>query len=208
MECRFWSRVDLRIRETEGCSLSELALGDNCRTGQGHSPDSILFREIAYVSGQHFVVDSSKTPSRLAHLIQTPDLNLYAIHLVREPKGQISSVMDSIGLLKAIANYEIVHMQILRLLKSVPHCIVRYEDLVCDPRGTLTKIMSPLGLSFDQRQMAWADQEKHSVAGNHLRWKTSSELILDERWKSRLSRWQRLVIEGGTIASRSLISNH
>jgi hypothetical protein len=88
-------------------------------------------------------------------------------------------------------------------LKSVPHSTVRYEDMVRDPEQTLKRVLAPLGLKFHPLQLAWAEQPKHSFAGNHARFQTKSELVLDESWKYRLSRSQKLLIDFGTILSRS-----
>jgi len=49
--------------------------------------------------------------------------------------------------------------------------------------GRLGGILQPLGLAFDPRQLAWAEAEKHEVAGNHVRFDAKSDLVLDEGWK-------------------------
>jgi hypothetical protein len=84
----------------------------------------------------------------------------------------------------------------------VPHSVVRYEDLVVDPEPTLRSILEPLGLTFDPRQLAWAEAVKHDVAGNHIRFNDKSELVLDETWKRNLSSIQRIAINVGTLFSR------
>ena len=89
-----------------------------------------------------------------------------------------------------------------RTLKSVSRSTVRYEDMVVDPGRTLQAMLEPLGLEFHPRQLAWAEQMKHSFAGNHARWQAKSELILDERWKDCFSPVQRRLIDLGTILSR------
>jgi hypothetical protein len=203
-QCGFWEDVDRRVRETDGRKLVELELQENSASESHRAANSVLFRGISHVSQKDFVVDSSKLPARLAQLMSLSDINLYPVHLVRDPRGQLASVIDQLGLIRGILNYEVVHMQIRRLLRSVPHGVVRYEDLVGDPEATLSNVLRPLGLSFHPRQLAWAEQVKHSVAGNHLRMKKSSELVLDETWRHRLSRWQQLAIECGTLTSRSL----
>ena len=203
LQCEFWSRVEAKVRE-DGCSLAELDLVNYSTIEPDRAPNAILFRAIAHVSQKRLIVDSSKIPHRLAHLLKLPEVDVYPIHLVRDPKGQISSVLDKSSLLRGILSYEIVHMQLHRLLRTRPHSVVCYEDLVREPEGTLNTILKPFDLKFHPRQLAWAEQVKHSVAGNHLRWETSSHLNLDERWKSRLSHWQQFTIACGTFASHSL----
>ena len=153
-----------------------------------------------------FVVDSSKLPSRLSYLMRLKDLDVYPGHLVREPKGQINSVVRKHGgFLKHIFRYELIHEQIRRALKSVPHSVVHYEDLVRDPKGTLQSILQPLGLDFDPRQLDWAEAEKHEVAGNHMRFDARSELVLDESWRQSLSPLKQRAIEFGTLLSRQTL---
>ena len=138
--------------------------------------------------------------------MQFAELGVYPVHLVRDPKGQIASVMRKHGgFLKNILRYEIVQEQVRRSLKSVPHSVVRYEDLVRDPERALNGILQPLGLSFDRRQLSWAEADKHIVAGNHMRYETTSSLVLDEKWRERLTARQQRIVELGTMRSRRLL---
>jgi len=206
LQCKFWSAVDAEIRATAGKSLTELDVLDSDTRDPRHAPNVTLFKAIAAVSGKNFIVDSSKIPRRLSQLMQFPEFDVYPVHLIRDPKGQIASVMRKHGgFLKNIVRYEIVQEQIHRTLKSVPHSVMRYEDLVRDPERSLNSILQPLGLSFDRRQLSWAEAEKHIVAGNHMRYQTTSNLVLDEKWRERLTASQQRIIDLGTTRSRRLL---
>jgi Sulfotransferase family len=206
LQCKFWSAVDAETRATTGKPLTELDVLDGDTRDPRHAPNVTLFKAIAAVSGKKFIVDSSKIPRRLSQLMQFPELGIYPVHLVRDPKGQIASVMRKhSGFLKNIVRYEIVQEQIHRKLKSVPHSVVRYEDLVRDPERSLNSILQPLGLSFDRRQLSWAEADKHIVAGNHMRYDTTSSLVLDEKWRERLTASQQRIIDLGTTRSRRLL---
>jgi hypothetical protein len=205
-QCPVWSRVDARTRETVGKSLTDLDMLDYGETAPGKAPNAVVFRAIAHVTGKTFVVDSSKLPKRLAYLTQLEELDVYPVHIVRDPKGQINSVTRKHGgFLKHIFRYELIHEQIRRALKSVPHSVVHYEDLVRDPAATLASILQPLGLEFDPRQLAWAEAEKHEVAGNHVRFDAKSDLVLDEGWKQGLSPLRQRAIDLGTLLSRQTL---
>ena len=161
---------------------------------------------MAEVSGRSFIVDSSKLPGGSLISCGSKELDVYPVHLVREPKGQINSVVRKHGgFLKHIFRYELVHAQIRRVLKSVPHSVVHYEDLVRDPEGALRSILQPLGLDFDPRQLDWAEAEKHEVAGNHMRFDATSDLVLDESWRQSLSPLKQRAIELGTLLSRQTL---
>jgi hypothetical protein len=62
-----------------------------------------------------------------------------------------------------------------------------------------------LGLDFDARQLAWAEAEKHEVAGNHVRFDPKSDLVLDEGWKQNLSPLRQRAIDLGTLISRQTL---
>ena len=198
--CEFWSGVNERMQQTVGKSLLELNLLDH---GSSSTPDAAFFAAIAKVSGKDFIVDSSKLPSRLARLMRNPELEVYPIHLVRNPSGQIYSMTKKYGgFLKHIVRYEYVHDQIHRTLRSVPHCVVHYENLVLQPEQTLSRVLAPLGLEFDPSQLSWAEQVKHTVAGNRMRRQQESQLVLDEKWKHSLTRIQKSMINIGTLRSK------
>lgn len=205
-QCDFWFRVDEWLRQNEGKNLWDLDFRDYRNLDARQAPNLILFKAITQVSGKRFVVDSSKMPRRLSYLMQFDELDVYPIHIVRSPKGQINSVIHQQGLFKSILHYEIVQEQTYRLLKRLPHGVVRYEDLVLEPERILQCALEPLGLRFHPRQLAWAEQVRHSVGGNHLRWKQTSELILDTRWTGDLSTIQKLAINIGTLRSRYLMN--
>jgi hypothetical protein len=207
-ECEFWSTIIRRIEDNEGKPLTDLNVQDYSDFDQEHAPNVVMFRAISEVSGRNFIVDSSKLPKRLRYLMQFDELDVYPIHIVRDAKGQIASILEMNGLFKGILEYELVHEQIRRMLKSVPHSLVRYEDLVLEPKRTLESILEPLGLKFDPQQLAWAEPIKHNIGGNHVRRQKTSTLVLDEKWKHRLSVGQKLAIEFGTMRSRRLFSKY
>jgi hypothetical protein len=200
-QCEFWSQVNEGIKRTHGKSFADLDLNDFGQTERGQDANSMLFRAISDVSGKKFIVDSSKMPRRLEHLTKLKELNVYPIHLIRNPKGHVASVIEKNGLMKAVFYHEVVYAQARWALRKVPHCVIRYEDLVMEPEQTLGQILEPLGLKFDPRQLQWAEQVKHSFAGNHVRLRTKSELCLDERWMHCLSPTQKLLVDLGTPLS-------
>ncbi|MGB6347638.1 MAG: sulfotransferase, partial [Methyloceanibacter sp.] len=202
-QCAFWSRVDERTRATAGRSLVDLDMLDHSEVDAARAPNAVVFKAMAEISGKNFVVDSSKLPKRLSYLMRLKELDIYPVHIIRDPRGQIHSVRRKHGgFLKHIFRYELIHAQISRRLRSIPHSVVRYEDLVRDPAATLRSVLEPLGLSFDPRQLAWAEAVKHEVAGNHMRFYASSELVLDETWRRGLTPAQQRAIDVGTLLSR------
>ena len=199
----FWSRVEQRLRETSGMSIMNLNVLDYTDTDARSAPNALLFGAVSHVTGKTFIVDSSKSPERMSYLMRVKRLDVYPVHLIRNPKGQVASAVKKHGgFLKHIVHYELVHQRIRRTLEGVAHSVVRYEDLVLQPEQTLGSLLEPLGLEFHPQQLSWAEQTKHLVAGNRMRRRKVSELILDENWKDRLSFVQKLTIDIGTLRSR------
>jgi hypothetical protein len=120
LQCKFWSRVDLRVRELSGKSIAELDLAEDSHRGGELEANTLLFKAISDVSPKKIVVDSSKMPRKLRQLVRLKGLDVYPVYLVRKPAGQIASVIARFGLLKSILRYEVVQAQIRWALKSVP----------------------------------------------------------------------------------------
>jgi hypothetical protein len=202
-ECDFWRDVNEQTIEREGKSLDALNVSDYRNVKGQRSANTIVFEAIREVSGKNLIVDSSKSPRRLKHLLQLGEMEIYPVHLLRDPKGQICSVKRKHGgFFKHIFHYEVVHKQLFHRLKSVPHCFVRYEDLVSETELTLNRILEPIGLKFDPKQLLWAEQVKHQAAGNRVRRQRSSDLILDDKWRQNFNVLQKLAIDLGTLQSR------
>jgi hypothetical protein len=202
-QCDFWSRVNEITLQREGKALSELDVQDYGLANKKRSPNVVLFKAIFEASGKHFVVDSSKSPLRLAYLLQQSALEVYPVHVIRPPEGQIYSVARKHGgFFKHIFRYELVHHQIRRQLACIQHAVVPYEDLVLKPETTLDSVLKPLGLRFHPQQLCWAEAIKHNIAGNRVRRKSKSQLVLDEEWKNNLNFFQKWAINFGTAHSR------
>ena len=71
-----------------------------------------------------------------------------------------------------------------------------------EPEQTLQTILEPIGLQFQPRQLSWAEQEKHTIAGNRMRRHQQSRLVLDEQWKTSLTGIQKALIDVGTVFSQ------
>ncbi len=165
-------------------------------------------------SGRRVFVDSSKLAHRLKFLLRIPRLNVKVIHLVRDGRAVALTYMRqdefadsrepslrrggrgmaaeptaaSLSMTRAANEW-------LCALRSAEHLLarldksrwiqVRYEELCRDPEGTLQGIHRFLGT--DPRH-ALSDFRcaNHHVIGNGMRLDTTSEIILDERWREEL----------------------
>jgi hypothetical protein len=197
-ECGLWSRVNKRILAKTNGSLDDLGVLDYSNMDARSSANAVVLRAISEVTGKPIVVDSSKTIERLAYLLRLKELHVHPIVLLRDPKGQVSSIRRKYGgFFGPILRYERVYERLRRELRSIPHSVACYEDLVRHPEQTLQHLLKSLGLDFHPQQLKWGHDANHFVGGNRLRRQrpNNSELILDERWRRSLTRTQAAVID-------------
>jgi hypothetical protein len=71
---------------------------------------------------------------------------------------------------------------------------VRYEDLCTDPDGTLRRICEFLDLDPGRAVQEFRSAEHH-VVGNGMRLDSTSEIQLDDRWRSILTAEQLAVFD-------------
>jgi Sulfotransferase family len=80
--------------------------------------------------------------------------------------------------------------EVERLFAALPperRLRVRYEDLCADPEREFGRICNLVGLEPLPGPYDFLTGDHH-IIGNHMRLSTSSEVVLDERWRSILSR--------------------
>lgn len=207
--CDFWARVNQRVQVVLGKSLASL-------NTKGSFPNNfvtdneILFRIISETAETPFIVDSSKDIRRLKLLQNVPGIEVFPVILARDPKGQICSIKTKArrkgrrgeSITSSIVRYNETNRNIKNTVNKNNHVQVQYELLVAHPEETLRTILQPLGLNFEPQQLKWAEHERHLVAGNRMRWQTTSEIRADAKWKQHLTFLERTYIDLGTLSSR------
>ena len=178
-----------------------------------------LYRSIAETSGGAVIVDSSKSPAYALLLQLIPSLDVRVVHLVRDPRAVayswrrpklfadtvVPTPMPLRGALETALFWTAWNLALPPLCRryGARTCLVRYEDLVARPRGTLRKILrlvdreaSPLPFASDS---AFEIATTHTVSGNPVRFDTGVvELKLDDAWRTGLSRRDRLIASAAT----------
>lgn len=201
-DCEFWKEVGA-LTEATGRHLKDLNVEDYADRDNFDRDNVVLFKAIADASGKDYIVDSSKHPTRLMLLLQNPEIDVFPVFLLRNPKGQIHSAQKNpTPLSKLISSYVRTNREIHGAVKDRPHAVVRYEELVRSPEATLSDLMRAMGLAFDARQLDWASPVRHNVGGNGMRRGRSSALKLDDRWRDRLSLVEKVAIDIGTVPGR------
>jgi hypothetical protein len=167
-----------------------------------------LVASIKRVTGRRVVVDSSKSGLRLKYLLRVPGLKVKVVRLVRDGRGVALTYVNPAEFADAKdpklrgnreaeklsmsdaarewrrSNEEAEH--VLAGMRRDQWIQVRYEDYCRAPVDTLGAIFSFLGLNPDGWSTDFREREYH-VLGNGMRFDTTSEIVLDERWRDELT---------------------
>lgn len=168
-----------------------------------------LYAALADSSGATLVVDSTKNPSDALAVAQAPGVELYVLHVVRDPRATAYSGMQEkvhgsdasgLALKKFSANRTTLHWDTRNLL--IERCVrpaladdryrrVRYEDLMASPRESFEAIAEWVGLKPDALPFTGEStvrmERSHTVMGNPSRHSQGEvELRLDTRWVDHL----------------------
>lgn len=184
-----------------------------------------LYRAAECAGQARLVVDSSKHPA-YGYLLRSASVRLRCVLVVRDPRGVAHSWSKSVrrpevtGAETYMPRYsaarvaaEWVSYRILfqgLSMFGVPLLIVRYEDLVRDPRNTVAQVLAFCGLSPTDDDLKHVEDRvvmlnaHHTVAGNPMRFRTGRVAIQpDEDWRQELPRSRRLLVGALTAPIRA-----
>jgi len=200
VDCSLWGPVLERVRKS-GFTWHEAAAITRDSDGLlSRHPDpagyATLWTELITAlrdeSGRSVVVDSSKSARRTVRRTRmlrahTPN-SLRTIHLVRDPADVMRSVERGtntsleagveggtrLGVLRSLLGWIVANtlVEFVRRRSREPLLLVRYEDLVGDPRATLGRVGAFIGcdLSAVASQVTAGEiPAGHGVGGNRMR---------------------------------------
>ncbi|GIK76577.1 MAG: sulfotransferase [Acidobacteria bacterium] len=151
------------------------------------------------ITGKPVFVDASKNINRARQLDRTTSLSPHVVHLVRDALGFVASKKSRAGKSARAARAGRVgdasrywsrrSAQAERLFAALPperRLRVRYEDLCADPEREFGRVCALLGLEPLPGPYEFLAGEHH-IIGNRMRLSSSSEIVLDERWREILT---------------------
>jgi hypothetical protein len=159
-----------------------------------------IYSAVREISGNGVIVDSSKSPFYGGLLGRIPRIELYLVHLIRDPravayswsvqKPQPDSPMKKIGAAQSSASWMVWNASAERLGRRHPgrYLRVRYEDFIRRPAATVGDILRLAGeeaaeLPFTAEHSVFLNTT-HTVRGNPDRFLTGKvDLIPDIRWQ-------------------------
>ena len=207
--CEFWKALNAEIRQRSSLSLREIEI-NSADPGVFADHNRLFFDCLADVTGASLIVDSSKRLGRLQSLLRFSELPVVPIHLLRNPNGQIYSMIKrgKPNVFEPATYYRRTTMNTLRQLRGVDHVRLRYENLVKQPEAALRHTMRRLGMDYEPTQLDWAAAERHNLAGNRMRRTSSSEITLRDEWREKLGLTRRTVIDFLTLPATYATRNY
>lgn len=132
-----------------------------------------LIYSIVVNSNCGIIIDSSKNPANAYVLSQIPEIELHVVHLVRDPRGVVSSWTKPKEYMKIFSWWRVVawwvshnlSAEILRFWVE-DYRLVRYEDFIKSPVKTIQEIVSMMnGQSSD---LSFINGEEFTIGTQHL----------------------------------------
>jgi hypothetical protein len=162
-----------------------------------------LYGALASVTQARVLVDSSKSPAPLEILRHVPEVELYVVHLVRDPRAVAYSWRRGApnpgggrsyhpGAVRCSVRWIMTNALGYMVRRRLPRgrsIQLRYEDLVKAPMGTVRRLMEFVGepeahLPFVTDRIARLEVN-HTVSGNRSRFETGDvEIRSDDEWKT------------------------
>jgi sulfotransferase family protein len=179
---------------------------------QFQSTNAALVQALLAETGKRVVVDSSKIGIRLKYLLRNPALDVRVIRLVRDGRAVAltytdpalyadatnparrgggsggSRDLERIPLQDAAREWRRSNEEAATLLASVAparQLTISYEELCSSPDGMLKRVFRFLGVA-EQADLANWRTRPHHVVGNGMRFDSSADVRLDDRWRGAL----------------------
>ncbi|MEJ7842711.1 MAG: sulfotransferase [Rubrobacter sp.] len=180
-----------------------------------------LYRAIQSTTGSRVVIDSSKSPMYAYVLGRVPEVELYVVHLVRDPRSVQYSLLkrkaeEHGGYLKHNSVKGSLAWDTLNLVAEGiwrdprRYVRLRFEDFVSEPRGVVERILDMTQEKVERLPFTSTGEVElhptHSRGGSPSRFETGTiELRVDETWKQKMKPSDKAVV---TALTRPLLSRY
>lgn len=158
-----------------------------------------MFDAVRSKTSEDHILDSSKYIARYLLLRQDGQIDIKGIYVVRDVRGVIKSFRKKVQTTKGPISTILYH-SLINLFGQIvcwmdPKVIkIRYEDLMTDADGTLSKIQKHIfGEDSDLTITKESYVMPHIIGGNRMKSSQQIRLKFDQEWKSELTRIQQLI---------------
>lgn len=171
VQCEYWAAVRAGIRERLGSDDIDLEDAEPAAFARNNAA---LFEVVRGHTGKPVLCDSSKWPRRLEQLLASPAFEVHIAHLVRDCRAvALSYRRRRKSPLPAALRWQSMNLRWARggriSRAAASYTLLRYEDLVADPEGAVTRLLHPLGLEPEPGQLRYGEHPHHNISGNDMR---------------------------------------
>ena len=173
-----------------------------------------LYQQIGNASHCQVVVESSKNPMIARWLADEKSIDLYVVHLTRDPRASAYShktktrqidhyatpFLRQMGIFKSSYIWLVYNLGAWLLFKDSPNYFhLKYEDFCRAPSASINKVMDFINQSNSTNNHAVANQinieMSHTVSGNPARFDYGRVTIKeDQKWLKNLSQVEKFLI--------------
>jgi hypothetical protein len=191
------------------------------RSGEFPSTVERLYQGIAGATGCQVIVDSSKEPHYSYILRTLPSLEVFFLHLVRDPRAIAYSwrenrkresglpyhaLMERRGAMTSATYFDVSNIaaEVMWTRHRNYYMFLRYEDFLARPEKTLHKIGQWVGLDLDPSRVIKDGNvilgPSHTAWGNPNRFEEGSvPFRTEESWRSHMPRQRQLAVTALTL---------
>lgn len=176
-----------------------------------------LYKAIQKTTGSKVIVDSTKA-SWYGYVLSTlPTIDLYVVHIVRDPRGVCHSLQRRkskgeplcqwYNPIHASLSWNLKNYAVEMLLNRLPRRYMRvsYEDFVRNPKSVVESVLDLLQESV--AKLPFKDNSTVDMKVDHIfagspssRSKTGAvELCLDKRWKKEMKSMDKAIVTSLTL---------
>lgn len=175
-----------------------------------------LYESIHQVTGCKVIVDSSKTPCHASLVGQIESIDLYILHLIRDPRAVAFSwtrrkqsldsdkLFNQITLKRSVAMWWAENVGAQQLESDEHYYRMRYEDFVSKPEVELLNAIHMIERDCEVlpfvRGTNVSLKQNHTISGNPVRFSRGDvALRIDDEWRLKMRPSQKAFITGLTI---------
>jgi hypothetical protein len=215
LDSPLWRRVAERWEAATGRPLRDIDIRhpasrdavrwSEARVARWAEENALLFSLVAEESQAEILVDSTKFPQRLYLLRRAGCFRLKVVHLQRDGRAVLHSYRRRGRTFRQgwsrWARSSVAAGVLRRRVPAGDWITVHYEDLVESPSDTLRRICAFLGVEFEPGMLAYRSRPSEAIGGNRMRYDRTETIVLDEEWKTALSRADRVrfALAGGIL---------
>ena len=192
-------RYNLQRKICRALAYSDLALGLRQfekianPVDEGIFNNFMLYDTVLRLKKINCIVDSSKDYLKAVKLYLKKPHDVKIILLTRDGRGVFySSLKRGRSKKRSVLPWINQNRRALELFKKyIPRekfIAVKYEDLALYPHQTLIKICDFIGIGYENSMLGYMDFPHHVLNGNNMRFRSASEIHLDDAWRIHLSK--------------------